>query len=67
MITARTAARHVKMSVSGGTTKEGRRFTPIFRSLTFFVAFGVVLVELCVTVYVRVASPLAKPASTQSQ
>ena len=37
--------------------KEGRRFTPIFRRLTFLVAFGVVLVELCVIVYVRVASP----------
>ena len=41
-------------------TKEGRTFTPIFSRLTFLVAFGVVLVELCVIVYVRVASPLAR-------
>ena len=54
-----------------GLIKEGIRFTPIFRSVTFLVAFGVVLVAprsgLCALVCVRVASPLAKPASTQSQ
>ena len=49
--------------------KEGRRFTPMFRPVTFLVPFGVVLVVprsgftgLCVIVYVRVASPLAKLA-----
>ena len=54
-----------------GKAKEGRRFTPIFRPVTFLVAFGIVLVAsrsgLCALVYVRVASPLAKPTSTQSQ
>ena len=52
-------------------TKEGRRFSPIFHPVMFLVAFGVVSVALhsglCALVYVRVASPLAKPASTQSQ
>ena len=51
--------------------KEERRFTPIFRPATCLVAFVVVLVAPrsggYVLVYVRVASPLAQAASTQSQ
>ena len=51
--------------------KDIRRTSPILRPVTFLVAFGVVLVAprtgWCVIVDVRVASPLAKPASTQSQ
>ena len=44
---------------------------PIFRPVAFLVTFGVVLAAprtgWCVIVDVRVASPLAKPASSQSQ
>ena len=51
--------------------KDIRRTSPIFRPVTFLVAFGVVLVApgtgWCVIVDVRVTSPLAKLASSQSQ
>ena len=53
------------------TKKDTRRTGPIFHPVTFMVAFGVVLVTprtgWYVIVDVRVASPLAKPASSQSQ
>ena len=46
-------------------------FTPIFHPVMFLVVFGVVLVASrtggYALVYVRVASPLAQAASTQSQ
>ena len=49
--------------------KDTRRTGTIFHPVTFLVAFGIVLVALrtgwCVIVDVRVASPLAKSASTQ--
>ena len=62
----------------GWTCEKDRRarfhqsgFTPIFRCMTFLVVFGAVSVAPhCgghVLVYVRVASPLAQAASTQSQ
>ena len=45
-------------------------FTPIFSCMTFFVVFGAVSVAPHsgghVLVYIRVASPLAQAASTQS-
>ena len=53
--------------------KEERRFTPIFRPVMFLVVFGVVSVLVAsrtggyALFYVRVASPLAQAASTQSQ
>ena len=53
------------------TKKDIRRTCPIFRPVTFLVAFAVVLVALrtgwCVIVYVRVTSPLGNPTSKQSQ
>ena len=61
-----------KTSVKGASKKNiTRRPSPIFRPVTILVVFCAVLVAprsgLCALVYVLVTSPLAKPASTQSQ
>ena len=53
------------------TKKDTRMTVLIFRPVTCLVAFGAVLVAprigWCVIVHVRVARPLAKLASIQSQ
>ena len=62
-----------KLSHTSYTLKKRitRRTNPIFHPVMILVEFGAVSVaprsELCALVNVRVASPLAKPASTQSQ
>ena len=66
-----SASRNSTGAATGhGTKPKRKKVHSYLLSFDFLVAFGVVLVaprsELCAIVYVRVASPLAQAASTQS-